>query len=186
MLDGKRPLMMFARVSHDLTTIATLADEFEFLPIVVGGQESFKVRELLIERNYPVVLQSINVGVTNGPENSDLCWNTAGVLVDAGVTVALSGDDLLTQAQFAVRNGLSKDAALQAITRTPAKILGVSDRVGSITVGSDADLIALSGDPLELTTSITWVMVNGKVATGDVNPNKKMSDTSVSEISEKE
>ncbi|MFT7632312.1 MAG: imidazolonepropionase-like amidohydrolase [Mariniblastus sp.] len=174
-LDGKRPMMMFARVSYDLSTIATLADEFDFSPIVVGGQEAHKITELLVERKYPVVLQRIDVGTTSGPERSELCWNTAGVLADAGVTIALSGDDLLTQAQFAVRHGLDRETALEAITSTPAKILGIADRVGSIAVGSDADLIALTGDPLELTTSISWVMINGKVASGTA-PNKNTKE----------
>ncbi len=174
-LDGKRSMMMFARVSHDLLTIATLADEFDFSPVVVGGQEAHKVTDLLVERKYPVVLERINVGNTNGPERSELCWNTAGILADAGVTIALSGDDLLTQAQFAVRHGLDRETALHAITSTPAKILGLGDRVGSISVGSDADLIALTGDPLELTTSISWVMINGKVASG-TDPNKKTKE----------
>ena len=186
-LDDKRPMMMFARVSHDLTTIATLADEFEFSPVVVGGQESHKVIDLLVERKYPVVLQRINVGNTNGPERSELCWNIAGILSEAGVTFALSGDDLLTQAQFAVRHGLDKETALKSITTTPAKILGISDRVGSISVGRDADLIALTGDPLELSTAISWVMINGKVAAGSTQPNKNTTDTtSVSDTIEKE
>lgn len=159
---GKRPIMIVSRMSHDLNTVATLADEFGFSPIIVGGQEAYKVKEMIAERNYPVILQPIGTQVTRGPENSELCWNQAGVLAEAGIIFALSGDDLLEQARFAHRNGLGKDEALKAITSTPARLLEIENRVGSIAMGHDADLIALNGEPLELTTSIQWVMVNGK------------------------
>ncbi len=154
--------MVFARMSHDIQSVATLADEFGYAPIIVGGQEAYKVKDLLAERKYPVILEGNGTGSLSGSENSELCWNNAGVLDEAGITIAFSGDELLEQARFAHRHGLSRDKSLAAITTTPAQLLGISDRVGKISAGQDADLIALSGDPLELTTSIRWVMVNGQ------------------------
>ncbi len=162
-LEKQRPLMVVSRLSHDLNTVATLADEFGFSPIIVGGQEAYKVKEMLAERKFPVILQSIGTGATRGTENSELCWNQAEVLREAGVPFSLSGDNLLDQARFARRYGLGNNEALQAITSSPAAILGISDRVGAIAVGKDADLIAFDGEPLELTTSIRWVMVNGEI-----------------------
>ena len=85
----------------------------------------------------------------------------AGALHAAGVAVALSGEDLLMQARFAHRFGLPEDAALAAVTRVPARLLKLDDRVGSIAPGLDADLIALDGDPLEPSSAIQWVMVGG-------------------------
>jgi hypothetical protein len=161
-LEGKRPLMVVSRMSYDLTSVASLADEFGFSPILVGGQEAYKVKQMIAERKYPVILQRQSTGEIFGPEKSELCWNQAGLLANAGVTFAFSGDDLLDQARFAHRHGLSKDKALAAITSTPAQLLGVADKVGTIKPGKDADLIALDGEPLELTTSIRWVMVNGQ------------------------
>ena len=161
-LEGKRSLMVVSRMSHDLTSVATLADEFGFSPILVGGQEAYKVKQMIAERKYPVILQRQTTGSIFGPERSMLCWNQAGLLAEAGITFAFSGDDLLEQARFAHRHGLAKDQALAAITSTPANLLGIADTVGTIKPGKDADLIALNGDPLELTTSIRWVMVNGR------------------------
>lgn len=161
-LDGKRPLMVVSRMSHDLTSVASLADEFGFSPILVGGQEAYKVKQMIAERKYPVILQRQTTGSIFGPERSMLCWNQAGLLAEAGITFAFSGDDLLEQARFAHRHGLAKNQALAAITSTPANLLGVADNVGTIKPGKDADLIALNGEPLELTTSIRWVMVNGR------------------------
>lgn len=161
-VEGKRPLMMVSRMSYDIVTVGTLAEEFGFKPIVVGGEEAYKVKDILVDRGYPLVLKYDNPGTTNGPEGSELCWNNPGVLAQAGLTFAIAGDNLLEKARFARRFGLDADKALASITSTPAKIIGVSNRVGKIAAGYDADLIALNGEPLELTTSIHWVMVNGK------------------------
>ena len=166
-LDGKRPLMMFSRMTHDLTTVATLQDEFGFSPIIVGGHEAYKIKDTMKERKYPVILQKLGTGVVTGAEGSDVCWNQAGVLSAAGVTFAFSGNDLLEQARFAHRHGLGKEEALAAVTTTPASLLGIEKNVGSIEAGKDADLIALSGEPLEITTSIRWVLVNGHMVGGD-------------------
>jgi len=163
-VSAKRPLMMVSRMSYDIDTVGTLADEFGFKPILVGCEEAYKVKEELIERDYPLVLKYDNPGTTRGAEGSELCWNNPGILAQAGLTFAIAGDNLLEKARFARRFGLDADVALASITSTPAKIIGVSDRVGKIAAGFDADLIALSGEPLELTTSIRWVMVNGKLA----------------------
>ena len=159
---AERPLMMVSRMSYDIVTVGTLADEFGFQPIIVGGDEAYKVKEELVERNYPLVLKYDNPGTTRGAEGSELCWNNPGILAEAGLTFAIAGDNLLEKARFARRFGLDADVAMASITTTPAEIIGVSDRVGKIAAGYDADLIALSGEPLELTTSIRWVMVNGK------------------------
>ncbi len=164
-MDGKRPLLMFARMSHDLNTVSTLADEFGFSPILVGGHEAYKVREMIAERKYPVILEGTTIGSIRGPEQSEICWNQPGLLAQSGIEFAIAGESLLEQARFAVRFGLDPQLALQAITTTPAKILGLQQRVGTISAGKDADLIALTGEPLKITTSIRWVMVNGQIHT---------------------
>ena len=173
-INAKRPLMIVSRMSYDIVTVGTLADEFGFEPIIVGGEEAYKVKDELAERKYPLVLKYDNPGTTRGAERSELCWNNPGILAKAGVTFAIAGDNLLEKARFARRFGLDADVAMAAITSTPAEIIGVSDRVGKIAAGYDADLVALSGEPLELTTSIRWVMVNGKTTeNGKTRENQK-------------
>ena len=161
-ISGEKPLMMVSRMSYDIITVGTLADEFGFKPIIVGGEEAYKVKDELVERKYPLVLKYDNPGSTVGAEGSGRCWNNPGILKKAGLTFAIAGDNLLEKAKFAHRFGLGHEDALASITSTPAEIIGVADRVGKIAAGYDADMIALSGEPLELTTSIRWVMVNGK------------------------
>ena len=79
----------------------------------------------------------------------------------------LAGRDLTSlplEAAFAVRGGASEKAALEAITITPAKMMGLEDRIGSIEKGKDADLLILNGSPLDYRTYVEQAIVAGKVA----------------------
>ena len=67
------------------------------------------------------------------------------------------------QAALAIRGGLPFDAALRAVTITPATMLGVDDRVGSIEVGKDADLVLWNGTPFEATSRVIGVVLNGRL-----------------------
>jgi imidazolonepropionase-like amidohydrolase len=64
---------------------------------------------------------------------------------------------------MAAANGMDKGAALRAITLTPAEMLGVADRIGSLQVGKDADLVILNGHPLDIRTRVEMVMIEGRV-----------------------
>ncbi|CAN5691475.1 amidohydrolase [soil metagenome] len=164
-LEGSRPMIGLSRTAHDIEALLRLGEEFGFSPILLGGQEAYKVAELLASAQTPVILAPLNPHRLTGPERTDLAWNIAGTLEAAGVTIALSagGGDLLEQARFANRFGLPRETALRAITANPATLLGVADRVGSIEPGKDADLVAFKGDPLEFTTPIEWVMIDGAI-----------------------
>ena len=89
-------------------------------------------------------------------------------LAQAGVPFAiqtgsnLGAKALVHEALFAVRNGLDRDSALAAITATPAQILGVADRIGTLAPGRDADVVVWSGDPFDPTTAARHVFVGGE------------------------
>jgi imidazolonepropionase-like amidohydrolase len=85
--------------------------------------------------------------------------------------VLVSGDDeiaprvsLLERAQFAMRGGLDQEQALKAITIDAARLLGIDDRVGSVEIGKDADLVLYDGGPFSTTTKVVAVLVDGKIA----------------------
>jgi len=174
-LDGKLPLYVESKPYYDLTTVITLSEEFNFTPILFGADESYKVAEQLAAKKWEIILGPLTSGSGaggggggrggrgGGGSAGELNWNKAGVLHEAGIKFALSGEGMLEQVRFAVRCGLPAEAALPAVTRAPAEILGIEDRVGTIASGRDADLVALSGDPLSLTTKIRWVMVDGVI-----------------------
>ena len=99
-------------------------------------------------------------------------------LVAAGVSVALqSGFEsyvpktrvVLFEAAIAAAYGLSFEQALATITRTPAEILGIADRVGSLKMGMDADLVLFDGDPFEYTSHVMGVFINGELVSDRKN-----------------
>ena len=163
-IEGKRKIFAVSRTDYDLLSLLRIADEFKFTPTVIGGHEAYKVRAELAAAKAPVILGPISSSSSlEGPESSEVIWNQPGLLQKSGVTFALSGGHLLDQARFSTRFGLPADEALRAITSTPAKLLGLENKVGTIGVGRDADMVAFDGDPFELTTAIKWVLVDGKI-----------------------
>ena len=163
-LHGQRKIFAVSRTDYDLLSLLRLAKEFKFTPTVIGGHEAYKIRDELAAAKVPVILGSLTTSSSlEGPESSEVIWNQPGLLQKAGIPFALSGGHLLEQARFATRFGLPAEDALRAITSSPAKLLGIDKRVGTLSVGGDADMIAFNGDPLELTTSIRWVLVDGKI-----------------------
>jgi imidazolonepropionase-like amidohydrolase len=168
-LTGELPLRIHARIENDIRVALTIAEEFKLPRVILDeASESYKVADEIAARKIPVVLGPFGDPQTFSPEGAELCLNTAGILADKGVKIAFgsNGGDatqLLTWAAFAVRNGLKSDIALRAVTLTAAEIIGVADRVGSLEVGKDADLLILNGEPLDVTTRVEKVIVNGKV-----------------------
>jgi imidazolonepropionase-like amidohydrolase len=130
---------------------------------VAGGQEAYKLRAELAAAKVPILLGQLTSTPGSGPEQTETILNLAGTLHEAGIPIALTGGKLLDQARLAVRFGLPKDAALAAISATPAKLLGLDARLGTIAAGRDADLVALSGDPFDLTSTVRWTMIDGVI-----------------------
>lgn len=168
--------MTVARTSHDLLTVLKLAEEFGFQPTIVGGDESYQVLDQLSAAQVAVIYTAMTTGSVVGRERTELRWNVPGKLEERDIRFALAEGRLLEQAQFAVRFGCSRSAALRSITRWPAELLGVGDRVGSIAVGYAADLLALSGDPLEMTSRPLWTMVDGALRAGEMDPEVTLND----------
>jgi imidazolonepropionase-like amidohydrolase len=170
-LDDKIPVRLNVRRAINIRTALKLADEYDFQLILDECTEGYKVAEEIAEKQVPVVLGPFYYYPGSSGqyrEGREVNWNNAGILTKAGVKVALTSGaqvqsiDLLTAAAFAVRHGMPKDEALKAVTITPAEIIGVADKVGTLEKGKDADILVLSGDPLKVTTRIEKVILNGK------------------------
>jgi imidazolonepropionase-like amidohydrolase len=135
------------------------------------GEEAYRCVELLAKKKIPVALRpTFQAGRITAGDGSELRYGSFVALTAAGIPTALlmggSGvdDSLLTMAAFAVRAGATPEQALRAITLTPAEILGVADRVGTLETGKDADFVVLTGDPLDVTSRIERVVVGGRAA----------------------
>ena len=164
-LKGEIPLAIQANRASDLLAAIRLANEFKLRLVLLGASEGWMVAPQLAQAKVPVVVKPLtdiptfdSLGATL--ENAARLWR-------AGVTIALASFDtqnsrnLRQEAGNAIANGLARDAALQAVTLTPARLWGVADRVGSIEVGKDADVVIWSGDPFELTTGADRVFIKG-------------------------
>jgi imidazolonepropionase-like amidohydrolase len=170
-LKGEIPIRVTVRRALDIRTAFRIADEYGLRLILDECTEGYKVAEKISEKRTPVVLGPFYYYPRTSSQYSEgrkVNWNNAGILANAGVKVALASSmetgsiDLLTAATFAVRHGMPRDEALKAITLTPAEILGVADRLGSLEKGKDADILALSGEPLAATSRIERVILSGK------------------------
>ncbi len=170
-LARKLPVRIAASRSFDIESALRLADEFNLTVVFEEAEESYRAIEQLAKRKVAVALRpTFQSGRVWAADGSELRYGTFAALAAAGVPVALltggSGEDdsLLAMAAFAVRYGATREQALRSITLTPAEILGVADRVGSLEKGKDADFAVLTGDPLDVTSRVERVVVKGRTA----------------------
>jgi hypothetical protein len=172
-LDGDLPIAIQTWTTQDIRTAVFLKEEVER---DLGGKprmfldaaaEAWKEPDLLARSKVGVVLPPFPAGGRSG-EGAFMAWNVAKLLHDRGIPFALSShgsanheDRLAQQAGYAMRGGLDFESALAAVTIQPARMLGVQDRVGSIEVGKDADLVLWNGPPFEPSSRIVGVLVDG-------------------------
>ena len=167
------PLQVEAHRVTDIINVLRLADEFGFTLILDKCTEGYLIADEIARRKVPVIVGPVSTSFVDIPrlEYRNHNMSNAAILSKKGVKTALgvSGRDgasskfITLAAAMAAANGLDKDAALRAITLTPAEILGVADRIGSLQVGKDADLVILNGPPLDIRSRVEMVMIEGKV-----------------------
>lgn len=162
-LAGSRSVFCTSRLDTDLLAALRLREEYPMRLILVGGQEAYRVREQIATAKVPLLLARVSSQAGIGSESTETILNLPGVLQEAGIAICLTGGDLLEQARWAVRFGLPRDAALEAITVQPARVLQLEQRIGRIKPGLDADLVALNGDPFDCSTRILWTMIDGVI-----------------------
>ena len=174
-LDAKRPLFIQTWATQDIRTAVFFKEEMategfgEINLILDAAAEAWREPELLVRSKTAIVLPPFpDSGRTR--DNAFMALSTAKQLVDLGVPVALSShgagqhrDRLGMQGALARRGGMSLEEALQAVTITPAKMIGIDDRVGSIEVGKDADLALWNGEPFQATSRVVGTVVDGEL-----------------------
>ena len=154
--------------ADDIMTVLRLRDEFGFDVVLHHVSEAWKVAGALAKSG-----AACSVIVLDSPggkiEAADFSLVNGAALEAAGVPCALHTDDPVTDsrlflrtAALAVRAGMSRDKAIESLTLAGARMLGLGDRIGSLDVGKDADLIVLSGDPLSVKTRVLQTFVEGR------------------------
>jgi imidazolonepropionase-like amidohydrolase len=144
--------------------------EFGMDMVIIGGNDSWQIADLLKQNNVSVILNQTHRLPTLEDDDVDQPYKTPALLQKAGVLFAISDEDGQTRgrnlpfnAGTAVAYGLTKEQALQSITLNAAKILGIADKTGSIETGKDANIIISDGDILDMRSSnVTHAFIQGR------------------------
>ncbi|SDZ94006.1 amidohydrolase family protein [Alkalimonas amylolytica] len=169
-LNGSTPLLITAYREQDMQSALRIAEEFGIRIVLDGAAEAYLMLDAIKAAQVPVILHPTMARQFGELENASFI--TAQKLHQAGIPFALqSGYEryvpktrvVLWEAAIAAAYGLPYEVALASITIDAARILGIDERVGSIAVGKDADLVLYTGDPFEYTTQVSQVIINGQL-----------------------
>lgn len=163
------PFRAHAHRADDLATAVRICEEFDVEMSWEHATEAHRIADWIAKKGIPAVWGPSLMARPKW-EMRELSYDTPLVMYEAGVKFAIQTDAAGSSIRFlplcaalSVKHGLPYDYAMKAITIVPAEILGVSERVGSLEVGKDADLRLLSGDPLNIMTKCQKVIIDGKV-----------------------
>jgi len=154
--------------ADDIATALRLAGEFGYDLVIDHGTEGYLIADKIAAAGVPVVTGPL-ITARSKVELRNRTMANPGLLAAAGVTVAIATDHpvvpvhlLIVQAALAVREGLDRDTALRAVTITPARIMRVADRVGSLERGKDGDVVIWSGDPFDVMSRVESAYIGGR------------------------
>ena len=171
--EGRLPLLIQADRASDIDAALRLARELDLRIIIGGGAEAWMMASQLAAARVPVFTGAMN-NIPTGFTTLGSLQENVGLLRRAGVQVVVIGNagggdeetfnarNVRYEAGNAVAYGATWDDALRAVTLTPAEVLGVAERIGSLTVGKDANVVVWSGDPFEFQTDAEHVLIRGR------------------------
>jgi imidazolonepropionase-like amidohydrolase len=165
---GQLPVLVFANRARDIRNAVEFCDKQKLKMILAGGEEAYKVKDLLRSKGIPVILRPTLSLPIDEDDAYDRLLSQPAELAAAGVRFAFGSFDnsfarrLGQQAANAVAYGLPYDEALKAVTVYPAEIFGVADQVGTLETGKIANIIVTNGDPLELSTEVKFLFIKGQ------------------------
>jgi imidazolonepropionase-like amidohydrolase len=172
-VEGRLPLLIVADKATDIDAALRIAREEKLKIMIGGGAEAWMVADKLAAANVPVLTGAMN-NIPGSFQQLGQRQENLGLLRRAGVKVMVVGNagggdeeafnvrNIKQEAGNAVAYGMTWDDALRAVTLTPAEAFGVSDRIGSLQPGRDANIVIWSGDPFEFTTVAEHVLVRGR------------------------
>ena len=166
-LRGEDRIRSHVHSAHDILSIIRLSKEFDFDLTIHHSTEAYKVADDIAASGTKVVGMPLFVRIGVGEE----VMRSGATLVEKGVLFAFHTDDPVVQSKWqrgnaglGIRYGMGEFDALKAVTINPAVIAGVEDRVGSIEVGKDGDLVVVDAPWFELRSRIDLVFVEGQLA----------------------
>lgn len=169
-LNREIPLKIHAHQANDILTAIRLAKEFNLKLTLEHTTEGHLIADILAKYKDEVPM-AVGPTLTHASkfELQNKSWTTPAVLSKAGCHVSIITDAPVTPLQYlplcaglAVKAGMDPYEALKAITINPAHHIGIEDRVGSLEVGKDADVIIYDGNPFTVESECVHVVINGE------------------------
>ncbi len=172
-IEGRLPLLITVDRASDIDAAMRLAHDYNVKLMIGGGAEAWMMADKLAAARIPVLTGAMN-NIPAGFAALGQRQENAGLLRKAGVQVALIGNagggdeeafnvrNLKQEAGNAVSYGMTWDDALRAVTLAPAEFFGAADRIGSLQLGREGNVVVWSGDPFEFTTRAEHVFVRGR------------------------
>lgn len=168
-LKGEIPLKAHVHRVDDIFTAIRIAKEFGLKMTLDHCSEGHLIAEELAKEAFPAIVGP-DLASRSKIEVQNMAFKTVGILNEAGITTAITTDHPVSLIQslplcagLAVKAGLKLEEAYKAITLYPAMICGVSDRMGSLEVGKDADIAIFTGNPMEVFTETLYTIIDGKI-----------------------
>ena len=171
-LNAEMPIVIHAEDARQITSALDWAKKRQYEIILSGAKDSWKLAERLAEEEVPVIFRHIFTAPPQSHQPHDLHFRAPGILAEAGVRVSIglrlgawaaaNQRNLPYYAAQANAYGLSRADAIASITRNPARLLGMQDRLGTLEKGKDATFIACDGDLLDLRTQVVDMRIEGK------------------------
>lgn len=166
---GSKKLFVHCGYVKEIISAADMCHEFGISMVLVGGEDSWMVTDLLKARNIPVVISNTHKLPSREDEAVDLPYRLPAILHNAGIQIAISEPgfwqvrNLPFQSGTASAYGLTKEEILSAVTRDPAAILGILDTYGTLEEGKSATFFLSSGDIFDMkTNSVQSAWINGR------------------------
>lgn len=168
-LEKKIPLKAHAHRADDILTAIRIAKEFDINMTLDHCTEGHLITEYIKKSGFPAIVGPSLTSRTK-IELQNKTFKTPGILANEGIKVAIMTDHNVIPIQYlplcaglAVKDGLKVEDAYKAITINSAEICGVSDRVGSLEKGKDADIAIFTGSPMEIATETKYTIISGKI-----------------------
>jgi imidazolonepropionase-like amidohydrolase len=174
-LEREIPVVIQADDIPQIETALEWAERENLRLIISGGRDAWRIAERLKEKKVPVIVGGTHTLNFRGWEGYNQAFTLPKKLYEAGVPFCIGVNhsapgpagvmnvrNLIHEAATAAAHGLPAEEALKALTLYPAQIFGVEDQVGSLETGKDATLIVTTGDPLELTSQVEQMYIQGR------------------------
>ena len=168
-LEKKIPLKVHAHRADDILTAIRIAKEFDLNITLDHCTEGHLVKDEIKQSGFPAIIGP-SLSTRTKIEVRSIDFKTVGILSKEGIKVAITTDHPVSRLQYlpicaglAVKEGLDMREGLKAITINAAEICNVSDRVGSMEKGKDADIAIFDGNPMEVFTKTLYTIIDGKI-----------------------